>query len=261
MTVQEQKNLILNAMREIFPRILPSRLQEARQAVLSHLDMTHADFGYYPSGQPKFDNLCSQSVKTLKATGEMSTQGWEWRWNGSVVSEVPASQATPTTMEMMMSIEDDLFENDLFEDDLFDTVVNVNTPSLYDLTCEDTLIRLVATTPCFGKIVQSDPVCQGCPLLAQCCEKKGETQQAKREAREARNGALEIASKAGYDLSKVKVPKSAKLHDTTEIESLADTSCVVSGEPILKGEVAYHIPSWGLVKKVIGDAYKAINNI
>jgi hypothetical protein len=251
MTTQEQKNLILNAMRQIFPSILPSRLQEARQAVLSHVGMTHADFGYYPSGQPKFDNLCSQAVKTLKATGEMTTQGWEWRWNGSVVSE------TPTTMEMMMMES----EVDLFGDDLFDAEVNDLTPSLYDLTCEETLIRLVATTPCFGKVVQSDPVCQGCPLLSQCCEKKGETQQAKREAREARNEALETASKAGYDLSKVKVPKSAKLHEATEIEALSDTSCIVSGEPILKGEVAYHIPSWGMVKKVVGDAYKAMNNL
>ena len=114
MTTQEQKNLILDAMREVFPRILPSRLQEARQAILTHVGMTHDDFGYYPSGQPKFDNLCSQAVKTLKSTGEMSTQGWEWRWNGNVVSEAPASQE-PTTMEMMMELEDDLF------DDLFDT--------------------------------------------------------------------------------------------------------------------------------------------
>ena len=258
MTTQEQKNLILNAMREVFPSILPSRLQEARQAILTHMGMTHADFGYYPSGQPKFDNLCSQAVKALKATGEMTTQGWEWRWNGTVVCEAEAeaeapvaSQPTQTTMEMMM-----------LEDDLFGEIeVNTNAPSLYDLTCEETLIRLVATTPCFGKVVQSDPVCQGCPLLAQCCETKGEAQQAKREAREARNEALEIASKAGYNLSKVKVPKSAKLHDTTEIEALADTSCVVSGEPILKGEVAYHIPSWGMVKKVIGDAYKAMSNL
>ena len=116
MTAQEQKNLILKTMREVFPRILPSRLQEARQAILSHLDMTHADFGHYPSGQSKFDNLCSQAVKSLKATGEMTTQGWEWRWNGSVVSEAPASSTTHT-MEMMM--EDDLFAEDLFADDLF----------------------------------------------------------------------------------------------------------------------------------------------
>ena len=90
MTTQEQKNLILNAMREVFPSILPSRLQEARQAILTHMGMTHADFGYYPSGQPKFDNLCSQAVKHLKSTGEMTTQGWEWRWNGTVVCEAEA---------------------------------------------------------------------------------------------------------------------------------------------------------------------------
>ena len=258
MTTQEQKNLVLNAMRQIFPNILPSRLQEARQAVLSHMGLTHDDFGFYPSGQPKFDNLCSQAVKTLKATGEMSTQGWEWRWNGSVVSEAPTvNQPTvsqPTTMDMMMELEDDLFGDADFE-------IDTNAPSLYDLSCEETLIRLVATTPCFSKVVQSDPMCQGCPLFTQCCEKKGESQQAKREARQIRNEALEIASKAGYNLSKIKVPKSAKIHETTQIEAQANTSCVVSGEPILTGEIAYHIPSWGMVKSVIGDAYKAIHNL
>jgi hypothetical protein len=32
----------------------------------------------------------------------------------------------------------------------------------------------------------------------------------------------------------------------------------VSGETILKDEIAYHIPSWGMVKKVIAEAYKAM---
>lgn len=246
MNTNAQKNMILNAMRELFPRILPSRLQEARQAILSHMGMTHADFGFYPSGQPKFDNLCSQAVKALKATGEMTTQGWEWRWEGTPSGSV--DDEPQTTMEMMM---DDLFGEADFE-------VQTNTPSLYDLTCEDTLIRLVATTPCFGKASASDPICQGCPLLSACSDKKGESQQAKKEARQVRNDALETASKAGYDLSKVKVPKSAKLHETTEVKAQANTSCVVSGEPILTGEVVYHIPSWGMVKKAIGDAYKAM---
>ena len=256
MTNQEQKQAILEAMREVFPDILPSRLQEARQAILTHMGMTHADFGFYPSGQPKFDNLCSQSVKALKATGEMSTKGWEWRWNGNVVGEAPTvNEPQPTTMDMMMmELEDDLFGDTDFE-------IDMNAPSLYDLTCEDTLIRLVATTPCFGKVVQSDPMCQGCPLLTQCCAKKGESQQAKKEARLARNEALDNASKAGYDLSKIKMPKSAKIHETTQVEAQANTSCVVSGEPILKGEVAYHIPSWGMVKTVIGDSYKAMHNL
>jgi len=248
MTNQEQKNLILEAMREIFPSILPSRLQEARQAILTHMGRTHDDFGFYPSGQPKFDNLCSQAVKALKATGEMTTQGWVWRWSGTVVSEAP----TNVQEMMMMELEDDLFG---------DVEIQTNTPSLYDLTCEETLIRLVATTSCFGKVVQSDPICQGCPLFTQCCDKKGESQQAKREAKEARNGALEMASSEGYDLSKVKVPKSAKIHDTKQIEAQGQTSCVVSGEPILTGEIAYHIPSWGMVKKVIGDAYKTMINL
>jgi len=254
MTTQEQKNLILNAMREVFPNILPSRLQEARQAVLTHVGMTEADFGYYPSGQPKFNNLCSQAVKTLKSTGEMTTQCWEWRWNVVCSEEAPAPSYDNTPMEMMMELED--------EDDLFgDFEIVQSTPSLYNLNDEETMIRLVATTPCFGKVVQSDSMCQGCPLFDSCCEKKGEASLAKREAKEARKEALEQASLAGYDLTKVKVPKSARLHETQHIEALADTSCVVSGEPILTGEVAYHIPSWGMVKKVIGDSYKAMNNL
>ena len=256
MTIKEQKQSVLNAMREVFPNILPSRLQEARKAILTHMGMTHADFGFYPSGQPKFDNLCSQAVKTLKATGEMDTQGWEWRWNGSMETiEQPTVASQPTTMDMMMmELEDDLFGETDFE-------IENDEPSLYDLTCEDTLIRLVATTPCFGKAVQSDPVCTGCSLFTHCLGKKGEKKEAQKIAREARNEALENASKAGYNLSKIKVPKSAKIHETTQVEAQANTSCVVSGEPILKGEVAYHIPSWGMVKTVIGDSYKAMHNL
>jgi len=247
------KKVILEAMREIFPRILPSLLQEARQAILTHLNMSKDDFGFYPSNKPKFDNLCSEAVKTLKSTGEMSTKGWEWHWDGA-----SSSNNVPTTMEMVVGNDQEM----VVEDDLFgDIEMNTSKPSLYDLTCEDTLIRLVATTSCFGKVVQSDPMCQGCPLLEQCKDKKGDSQQAKREAKEAKDEALKIASRAGYDLGKVKVPKSAKLHETKQIEALADTSCVVSGEPILEGEIAYHIPSWGMVKKAIGDAYKAMNNI
>ena len=250
----QHKQIILNTMREIFPNILPSLLQEARQAILTHLNMSKEDFGFYPSNKPKFDNLCSEAVKTLKATGEMSTNGWEWRWNGSVVSEVeaPTPNTNTSEMEMKMEVEEALFGG---------LDIQTSNASLYDLTCEDTLIRLVATTHCFGKVVQSDPMCQGCPLFSQCSERKGESQQAKKQAKEAKEEALKIANEAGYDLSKVKVPKSAKIHETTQMESQSDTTCVVSNEPILKGEIAYHIPSWGVVKKSIGDAYKAMNNI
>jgi len=252
------KKIIIEAMREVFPNILPSLLQEARQAILTHLNMSKDDFGLYPSNKPKFDNLCSEAVKTLKSTGEMSTKGWEWRWNGSVVSEVEVDASNTDIsnndmeMEMEMEIEDDLFQ---------EVAIQTTNASLYDLTCEDTLIRLVATTSCFGKVVQSDPMCQGCPLLSQCSVRKGESQQAKKEARETKEEALKIAKEAGYNLSKVKVPKGAKINETNQIEAQANTSCVVTSEPILKGEVAYHIPSWGMVKKSIGDAYKAMNNL
>lgn len=155
-------------------------------------------------------------------------------------------------LELILSLEDDLFGD--FE-------IVQSTPSLYNLNDEETMIRLVATTDCFGKVVQSDSMCQGCPLFGSCCEKKGETSLAKREAKEARKEALQQASEAGYDLTKVKLPKSARLHETRQIEALSDTSCVVSGEHIVKGEVVYHIPSWGMVKKVIGDSYKAMNNL
>ena len=172
MTIQEQKNLIINAMREVFPNILPSRLQEARQAILTHVGMTMLT--WVPT------LVVSQSLITLQPSCEApkvyrndhSRLGMEMEWYCGLQAEAPVvSQPTQTTMEMMM-----------LEDDLFGEIeVNTNAPSLYDLTCEETLIRLVATTPCFGKVVQSDPICQGCPLLAQCCETKGEAQQAKRK--------------------------------------------------------------------------------
>ena len=84
---------------------------------------------------------------------------------------------------------------------------------------------------------------------------------ARKEARQAKKEALAIASEQGYDLRNIKPPKSARIHEAAIYECKSDTSCIVSGEPILKGEVAVHIPSWGMVKSVIADAYKALHNI
>lgn len=247
LTSKESRTRIENAMREIFPKILPSRLQEARQAILTHLGMTANDFGFHPSGKLKFDSYCSQAVKGFKSTGEMSTQGWVWHWNGAMET----SQPTTPVVNMEVAIQD-----------IFDVEFEVESqPSLYDLDCEETLIRLIAITPCFGAAMQTDTMCQGCPLFDLCLEKKGEVKQAKKEAREAKKEALEIAYEKGYDLSKVKVPKSARVREIISVTTKSTTNCVVSGESIPKGTSAYHIPSWGMVKKVIGDSYIALNEI
>jgi hypothetical protein len=235
MNAKTAKALVTTACREVFPRILPSRLQDARHAILSHLDMVVEDFGAFPSGGNKFDNICSQVVKDLKSTGEMRTQGWTWHWVGQPV-------------EMVTGF------------DLFD-VVDVTEPvSLYNLNDEDTLIRLVAVTPCFGKVMKSDTMCQGCPLLDICCEKKGELSKTKKQIKEAKHEALDVAFQAGYDLKKVKIPSDARINEAKTVTCQSPTSCIVSGEVIDRGEVAVHIPSWGMVKEVIAKSYQAMLN-
>ena len=238
MNTKQAKQKIMGACREIFPTILPSVLQEARQAILAHLGMTLDDFGYYPSGGAKFDNLCSQVVKDLKSTGEMTTQGWEWRWVGQA-----------ETQEL------DLLNLETFFDEI---EVDEFEVALYDVTDEDTLIRVVATTECYGKVVKSDTMCQGCPLFTLCCEAKGEAYIVRKEQREVKTEALEIASQAGYDLKKVKIPKKARIAEAVMIDCKSETSCIVSGEKIDIGEVAVHIPGWGMVKAPIARAYQAM---
>ena len=241
-TSTEARKIIIEGARDLFPRILPSRLQEARSALLSHLNMDLKDFGFFPSGGAKFENYCSQVVKSLKESGEMTTNGWTWEW----LSEPLPCTPPPVMMSMF-----DLFEGDVVEE--------VEAPSLYNLGCEETMIRLIAITPCYGKMVSTDPVCIGCPLFSLCGEKKGEESKHKREARQARNEALEGARQAGYDLKNVKVPKSARIHESYSITALNNTHCIVSGGVINKGEDAIVIPSWGIVKPIVGEAFKAIS--
>lgn len=236
MNTKQAKDLILDSARSVFPNILPSVLQEARQALLAHLGMTLDDFGYYPSGGAKFDNLCSQVVKDLKSTGEMTTHGWEWRWVAQDEQEL------------------DLLNLETFLDEF----VEEDTFSLYDLTDEDTLIRVVATTPCYGKVVKSDTMCQECPLFTLCCEAKGVASIARQSVKEAKAEALEIAKREGYDLKNIKIPKYARIHEANMIECKSETSCIVSGEKIDIDEVAVHIPGWGMVKAPIARAYQAM---
>ena len=245
---KEAKTQILTAMRQIFPTTLPCKVKEARISILAHMGMERDDFGLFPSGKFKFDSHCSEAVKVLKESGEMTTSGWTWVWEGSQPIQQPIQmvvQPTPTVDDFDLS-------------SILDVNIEYKAPSLYNLKDEETLIRLVAITPCFGKVVQTDPMCTGCPLFSLCGEKKGEVALAKKEARSAKKEALNTASEAGYALKGVKIPKSARLHEAREISCKAQTSCIVSGEAILKGELAVLIPSWGMVKKVIADAYRAM---
>jgi hypothetical protein len=249
-TPDEAREIITRSAREIFPSLLPLRLQEAREAILSHLNLEVRDFGYFPSGGAKFENYCSQVVKNLKATGEMRTEGWTWYWADPVRTPIEAPVAEAPVAEVIEMTMADLFEAPV--------ATGAEAPSLYDLSCEETVIRLVASTPCFGSVATTDPECQGCPLFELCSEKRGENNQAKKIAREAKAEALKIASDAGYDLKKLKVPKSARLRDSYDITALSDTTCIASGEPILKDELTTIVPSWGAVKPIIVEALKAI---
>ena len=233
-------------MVEVFPSILPSRLQEARQYLLSNLGLNEDDFGYFPSGGDKYSTYCSQVVSDLKKEGLMSSVGWVWSWGGRVEEEVEV------TMEMLFgfNIDDDEEE-----------VKTKTNPTLYNVNDEDTLIRLVATTPCFGKALKTDPACQGCPLFEHCFEKKGVSNKDKKIKRESKKDALQKALQLGYDLSQVKVPKSAQLNDAKEFESHGVAKCAVSGEEIEYGEVAFYVPYWGVLKKAIAECLIQINNL
>lgn len=242
---KEARELILKGARELFPQILPSRLQEARQALLNHLNLTEKDFGYFPSGLPKYDNYCSRVVSTLKSNGEMITEGWIWKWNLETDFEAPPEWMDNAVQMILATKDDDEFSFD------FEEIEDVQTPSLYHLDDEETLIRLIAITPCFGKVVNSDPVCQGCPLFDLCKEKKGEHLTVKKEAREAKNEALEKAKQSGYDLKGLKIPKSARVHEAETIVCKNRVKCIASGETIAKDETAVRIPSWGIIKEII----------
>ena len=246
---KEARDLILRGARELFPQILPSRLQEARSALLEHLNLTEKDFGYFPSGLPKYDNYCSRVVSTLKKNGEMITEGWIWKWNletdfENQVEEHP--EWMPGAVAMMLESHPEPESFNIFE---FEEIKDDNPPSLYNLGDEDTMIRLVATTPCFGKVVQSDSVCQGCPLFDLCREKKGEHLAVKKEAKNARNEALQRAKEAGYDLKGLKIPKSAKVHESEVIVCQNSIHCIATNTMIEKDEEAIRIPSWGILKK------------
>ena len=248
MKPSQGKKLILSAAKEIFPSILPCQLQDARQAILSHLGMSKENFGFFPNGSSKFDNYCSQVVKSLKETGEMKTSGWEWSWVGG----------QPETLQMVIqeSSEEESFD-DLFAE-LEDEVEVKKQPSLYNLSCEETLIRLVAITTCFGKVVKSDTECQSCPLFELCLEKAGESKLAKKAKKEEKLEALGQALQAGYDLKGVKPPKSARFHEAQEVNCSHPLPCVVSGEILGEGEAIVHIPSWGMMKKVIAETFITI---
>lgn len=235
------KTQILSAMRACFPSILPARLQEARQAILSHMGVERDYFGIYPSGGYKFDLLCSQAVTELKRSGEMSTEGWTWIWEG-------ARPAPIATINMS------------FEDFLEDSEEVIETPHLYDVSCETTLAFLISETPCFGGVVKSDPECQGCPLLDACLERKAEKKAEAQERKSLKEEALEALQEAGFSIDSLKIPRSVNLTEALSLKALSDVPCVVTQEMIKAGESAVHIEGWGWVKEIVYEALGALQS-
>lgn len=239
------KTQILSAMRATFPSILPARLQEARQAILSYMGVERGYFGIYPSGGYKFDLLCSQAVTELKRSGEMSTEGWTWFWEGSHSTSTPA--ATPT---INMSFEDFLEDSEEIEE----------TPHLYDVTCEATLDFLISETSCFGGAVKSDPECQGCPLVTACLERKAEKKAEAQERKSLKEEALEALQEAGFSIDNLKLPRSVNLSEAQSLKALSEVPCVVTQEMIKAGEGAVHIEGWGWVKELVYEALGALQS-
>ena len=240
MTSKDMKNNLLASMRERLPLTLPARLSDVMPEILDHAQLSVEMFG----SEAKYKSVMAQCVKALKDEGLMRREGWVWSW----VSPTEDVKVQPTS-DVSVALS-------LFDDEGFEEVIK--PPSLYDLSDNATLIRLVASTSCFGKVVESDLECVGCPLLTHCLEKKGEDQRLKKQAKLARDEALAQAQELGYNISNVKVPKKALITEGREIVCLKETTCCVTNDTISEGELATHIPSWGLMKKIIADLIQDI---
>jgi hypothetical protein len=131
---------------------------------------------------------------------------------------------------------------------------------LYDLSCPTTLQLIIASTPCFGKGLKTDEVCQGCPLFGECLGEKVDVAAERKAKREAKRAAEKLLEDVGLN-KKVKIPKGANLAHLTTAEVLCDVVCVLTGETLTKGTEATLISSWGWANPTALDALLAIRNV
>ena len=136
---------------------------------------------------------------------------------------------------------------------LFQPEADARLPEVYNLSDLHTREMMVSLTPCYADHAQRSSECSGCPLADPC---RGETLRVKaiNDSRlKARRKVLQNALGEGFDLGSVKVPKKVRLDLPTHRETLANTSCVATGNPIPMGTGAVHLMGWGWIDSNVYD--------
>ena len=234
------------------------RAPEGRRIVLETLGVEETAFGHYANGNPKFPNLVSSAVATLRDEGKITTNGWTWTWGGTpTTSNLPISTpiSTPAPQVAMIIAED----SDSDSDDLF-MEEEMDSSFLYDITDEATLAALAASTECFGKYSARDSACTSCPIAVQCTAKAQLLKEARAEVRAEKNARNAQAEALGVDLKALKggIPKSAQIASAEVITLKCDISCIATGKMMNIGETAVAIPSWGIVST---EAYEILKSL
>jgi hypothetical protein len=236
------------------------RAPEGRKLVLETLGVEETAFGHYANGNPKFPNLVSSAVASLRDEGKITTNGWTWTWGGTPttsISTLPIS--TPVAMVIAQDEDPSTDEDD---DDLFSSMEEeVDSSFLYDLTDEATLAALVASTECFGKFTERDSACTSCPLKGVCKEKVRLLKEARKDQRAERAATEQLASSLGLDTKAVKgsIPKSAQIQQAYKIYCQHPVNCASTGTIIDTGEEAVAVPSWGIITLKVFEIIKALN--
>lgn len=230
------------------------RAPEGRKLVLETLAVEETAFGHYANGNPKFPNLVSSAVASLRDEGKITTNGWTWTWGGTpTTSTLPISTPiiAPAPQVAMIIAED---EDDLFMEEEMDSSF------LYDITDEATLVALAASTECFGKYSARDNACLSCPIAVQCTAKAQLLKEARAEVRAEKNALTAQAEALGVDLKALKggIPKSAQIASAEVITLKCDISCIATGKMMNIGGTAVAIPSWGIVST---EAYEILKSL
>lgn len=139
--------------------------------------------------------------------------------------------------------------------DIVDMKNEAPPPSLYDLTNPKVRQVLIEATPCFGKGVKTDPMCQGCLFRVDCMGEKEEIKEARKEKRMAIKDIVEEATKLGFDVKKVRPPRRVDLINITPVEVKCDVPCVITGKNIKLGQEGVIIFEWGWVRPDALDLY------
>lgn len=235
---------IITALKEILPSHISLRAPEGRPLILAHLKAEEGDWGFYGNGKPRFPNLVSNAIASLRDDGLVETHGWTWKWIGADCGHQP--QSHQPIVEMVVEEDTDIF--DMFEE--------VDASWVYDLSDPATFEAIISATPCYGKYSNRDEECKGCPLALTCKSKTDGDKEAKKALRDAKTEAIEALAKAGFDFKSIKMPKSARLQDAQIVTLQNPVECAASNTTLVTNEEAVFVPAWGIIHSSIYETLK-----